>query len=262
MPIQPKSSPYWKSEIIVNKFRNSFQFPSFLTAILRRNLLTESFSCSDLLSGTSADTVAHEYVYQSGEQTNAQNNQWIIHLIALKRKLPYLSFFRTISTLTPRRRFLFSQLPATFCRQKRIHLVFRYIFLICFICRQATIFPGRVIFGLQNGFQSFPENFTDFRKSIAKPYLLSYFVIYFQQIGHIFLHQPFLPEITLPVQPRCLDILPRQKARENINFFFYHLLCSVVPNKGLNLVAMDSRALKIRLRMVPIGQSITEAISS
>lgn len=42
----------------------------------------------------------------------------------------------------------------------------------------------------------------------------------------------------------------------------HHLVFSLVPNSGRRLLAIASRALKILDRTVPIGQSITDAISS
>jgi hypothetical protein len=47
-----------------------------------------------------------------------------------------------------------------------------------------------------------------------------------------------------------------------ILFHLHHLLSSLVPSKGRRLAAIASRALNILDRTVPIGQSITAAISS
>jgi len=51
---------------------------------------------------------------------------------------------------------------------------------------------------------------------------------------------------------QCRDVL----------FHPYHLLSFRVPSKGRNCSAIASRALKIRERTVPIGQSMTFAMSS
>lgn len=48
----------------------------------------------------------------------------------------------------------------------------------------------------------------------------------------------------------------------NFLFHIHHLVPSLVPNNGRRLAAIASRALKILDLTVPIGQSITAAISS
>lgn len=58
-----------------------------------------------------------------------------------------------------------------------------------------------------------------------------------------------------------LEHLPVHQ-RRNFLFHHHHLLSSLVPNNGRRLAAIASRALKILDRTVPIGQSITAAISS
>jgi len=81
--------------------------------------------------------------------------------------------------------------------------------------------------------------------------------------------------ITLPILPRlrvafesvekdiCL-ILIHFPVHQRRNFLSHahHLLSSLVPNNGRKLAAIASRALKILDLTVPIGQSITAAISS
>lgn len=66
------------------------------------------------------------------------------------------------------------------------------------------------------------------------------------------------------IKKRVRLILEHLAVHQCRNFLFHshHLLSSVVPNNGRKLAAIASRALNIRDRTVPIGQSITAAISS
>jgi hypothetical protein len=109
-------------------------------------------------------------------------------------------------------------------------------------------------FGLQSLMKGFLETFADVVR-------LS------QCIANQMIVLPIVPNLRMSfelVQKGIRLILEHLTVHQCRNFLFhiYHLVFSFVPNKGRRLVAIASRALKILDLTVPIGQSITAAISS
>ena len=60
----------------------------------------------------------------------------------------------------------------------------------------------------------------------------------------------------------CHHLLTDKNKGEKQFLSNYHRVWTDVPSNGRNLIAMDSRARKIRLLTVPIGQAMIDAISS
>ncbi|OIR14749.1 hypothetical protein GALL_45550 [mine drainage metagenome] len=88
-----------------------------------------------------------------------------------------------------------------------------------------------------------------------------------QGITYQMIALPIVPGLRMSfelIQEGIRLILEQLTVHQCRNFLFhiYHLVFSFVPNKGRRLAAIASRALKILDLTVPIGQSITTAISS
>ncbi|OIR16182.1 hypothetical protein GALL_29020 [mine drainage metagenome] len=88
-----------------------------------------------------------------------------------------------------------------------------------------------------------------------------------QCVAYQMIALPIVPSLRMSfelIQEGIRLILEHLTIHQCRNFLFhiYHLVFSLVPNRGRRLVAIASRALKILDLTVPIGQSITAAISS